>query len=1186
MKRTFSALSPFISILLFCPCILAARETKPSQTAKAKTPFVFVENKGQFIDEHHNRRTDIDFKINAPDIGIFIGQGQVHYQWIRAANSKQGTVNSLQLPDRKSNSSIETYRMDVILEGADISTPAIADDEQEYYENYYLSQCPNGLTAHSYKKVIYKNIYPNIDWVLYTSSKENGPAFKYDFVVHPGGNVKDIKLRYENATALSIKDGSLLAETPLGNITEDKPFSYIEETRQATASKYILKDNMLSFEVENAAGTIIIDPSIGWGTYYGLNLNYVTMGSAVAADAAGNSYLAGTTNFSNLVTSFSAYQYAINNGSNAGGTDAFLVKFSTSGTPLWSTFYGGEGNEQIYALTCDANGNVYMAGATSTITDSNAISTLGCKQRQNGGSFANGQSPMDVFLAKFDGSGARQWGSYYGGTGDDEAYALTLDASGNIIVGGVTTSSSGMASTGAFRTSLAPVNNGFIAKFNSSGSIRSWGTYFAGIVNAVACDSSNNVYAGGSTASYSYIASSTGVFQSTYGGGGLDGFVAQFTATGAEQWGTYYGGTGDDVITALAADVYGNLFVGGYTNSSSNMATAGSFKPAYSALNDGILARFNWSGDRQWATYYGGTGNDMIYGIKCDSSTKIWVSGTTVTTSGMTTTGAYQTSFGGSSPVSSGPPTYGDAFFAEFSLPGVRKYSTYYGGAGDEYNIGLAYGRGKLYLGGTTYSDFGGCSTPNGWQGPLTPPPSPPPPSPMPAGFAAQFNADTALYFRQKFTDTLWCGGDVKQVSIGVINPFRSTNVFTVQLSNDTGGFVNPVNIGSVTANNSGNISFTIPDTTHAGTRYRFRVIASAPADTTFFDNGMNIRISAYPDPKTLLTGPVCAGGTLDLIDTGISPVGTMFSWLGPNNIVSAGTNLHYSNIQFTDSGYYFLIANNYSCIRKDSVHIVPSPNPANPHLFSNGPVCSGDTLKVWATTTTQNVEWYWFRPAGFFPNAPSDTTIVSSAVTDAGVYKAQAIFNGCPSSMDSVIVVVNQSIVPTISVTANPGTVALPGTQVTFTANVTNQGSTPTYQWMKNGTYITGVTGNTYTAVMAIDLHTGDTICVTMTSSVLCPRPISVTACAGVIVDLGVDKKASDELELYPNPNNGNFTINSKNSGMLYVYNIQGQVTTSYKISQGKTNITMPRSASAGVYIGRFVQDNGMASMVKITLQ
>jgi hypothetical protein len=95
----------------------------------------------------------------------------------------------------------------------------------------------------AYGKIIYKNIYPSIDWVLYT----NGKSLKYDFIVHPGGKVSDIQMKYEGAESMQLqKDGSLKVSGRLGTLTEEAPYSYEQESKQAVSGKFLLDKNTLS----------------------------------------------------------------------------------------------------------------------------------------------------------------------------------------------------------------------------------------------------------------------------------------------------------------------------------------------------------------------------------------------------------------------------------------------------------------------------------------------------------------------------------------------------------------------------------------------------------------------------------------------------------------------------------------------------------------------------------------------------------------------------------------------------------------------------------------------------------------------------------------------------------------------------------------------------------------------------
>src|SRR5690606_34361405 len=118
-------------------------------------------------------------------INVFIGNGNIHYQW-NSKNIETGEVQS--------------NRVDVTLVGANRTAGPVSEQRQSYFEQYYLASDSKTVKAETFKKVVYKDVYPNIDWVLYM----NGDKLEYDFRVHPGGKVADIKLQYDGSQSLGL----------------------------------------------------------------------------------------------------------------------------------------------------------------------------------------------------------------------------------------------------------------------------------------------------------------------------------------------------------------------------------------------------------------------------------------------------------------------------------------------------------------------------------------------------------------------------------------------------------------------------------------------------------------------------------------------------------------------------------------------------------------------------------------------------------------------------------------------------------------------------------------------------------------------------------------------------------------------------------------------------------------------
>jgi hypothetical protein len=698
-----------ITVLLTAAFILLC-----SATYAKENNLFFIENKGQITDQHYNPRNDIQFKLAASGgLNIFIGSGAIHYQFSKFDDAGAETQNAGNLPHTSlplgEGWGGALYRLDVELLNANKNAQVITEDKQPYYENYYTPGTgAHGATAHTYKRITYKNIYPQIDWVLYTSSPLNSHSFsegmsgegrggaKHEFIIHKGGNVSDIKIQYSGATTLQLNsDGSLIAATPMGEIAEQAPLTY-QVNGKEIRSTFVLEGNTLSYSVGSYSGELVIDPTLMWATYYGGSAT--DMGNSVALDAAGHAYMVGTTYSIDNIATTGAHSDTF-----VGTFDAFLVKLDSFGARLWATYYGDTLGDGGFSVAADASGHVYMAGQTRSTA---GISTPGAHQEVfGGGTF------YDAFLVQFDGAGIRQWATYYGGGSGTEllaSNALALDALGNIYMAGITTSSSGIATAGSHQEVFGTGYSAFLVKFNNAG-VRQWATYYSGSHEsyglAATTDTFGNIYLSGHTGSLSGIAT-PGAWQPVKSTGPSDAFLVKFNSGGVRQWGTYYGGDALDVAKAVSTDKWGNVYIGGATESRT-LASAGAFQDTF-VVNlsapgpafEGILVKFNSAGVRQWATYYGGINNDGISSVVTDAAGNVYIAGYT-NSAGRATADGYDTSLSG--PYSFFTPY--DGFVAKFSSAGARLWGTYYGGdAADEISSMAVDKVGNLYITGYTSS--------------------------------------------------------------------------------------------------------------------------------------------------------------------------------------------------------------------------------------------------------------------------------------------------------------------------------------------------------------------------------------------------------------------------------------------------------------------------------------------------
>ena len=166
------------------------------------------------------------------------------------------------------------------------------------------------------------------------------------------------------------------------------------------------------------------------------------------------------------------------------------------------------------------------------------------------------------------------------------------------------------------------------------------------------------------------------------------------------QWGTYFGGTDKDRIESMAIDPGGNIIVGGFTGSFPSIATSGAHQTNLSGGLDAFVAKFDSTGSRLWATYYGGASSESARSVAVDGAGNIFLTGSTSSTTGIATGGTHQTS-----PASTSDP---DAFLAKLDNNGIRLWGTYYGGpAYDNCHAVAVDGNGDAYIGGSTSSPSG-----------------------------------------------------------------------------------------------------------------------------------------------------------------------------------------------------------------------------------------------------------------------------------------------------------------------------------------------------------------------------------------------------------------------------------------------------------------------------------------------
>ncbi len=557
----------------------------------------------------------------------------------------------------------------------------------------------------TYAQVRYAQVYPGVDLIYYGNQRQ----LEYDFVVAPGADPRAISLGFEGAGVVSLDPSGDLAMT-LGGRTLylRKPVVYqdINGERREVASRYTLAVSggaksdarqAVSFEVGayDSTRALVIDPVLSYATYLGRT--GLDQAWDVAADAAGNIYVAGQTT-SPTLWSAKALQPTYMGGQVG---DAFVAKFNAAGVLLYCSYIGGDEDDGALGIALDQNSDVYVAGFTASTN----FPTVNAFQKSIHGapdSYFN-IHPFDAFVLKMKSDGsALIYSTYLGGTNADTATAIAVDSAGNAYVTGQTQS-------GDFPT-LNPIqtvhggvgtNDAFVVKLNPQGGALVYGTLLGGYDvdegQGIAVDPAGYASVVGFTASTNFPV--VNPIQST-NGGGLDVFVVRLNPAGsALVFSTYLGGNDKDLGFRVAVDSAGNTYAVGETVST-NFPTANAIQAALSGASDAFVTKIDPTGATLvYSTYLGGTSSDNAWGVAVDSTGSAYVVGQTGS-SDFPVVDPFQMSR---------TNAFTDAFITRVNPAGTAYiYSTYLGGSINDiaYAVSLD-GVGHAYVVGQTASvDF------------------------------------------------------------------------------------------------------------------------------------------------------------------------------------------------------------------------------------------------------------------------------------------------------------------------------------------------------------------------------------------------------------------------------------------------------------------------------------------------
>ncbi|MFP7655102.1 DUF7948 domain-containing protein [Chryseobacterium proteolyticum] len=644
--------------------------------------YFFYENKGQIVDQDGKENTDVKYLYNSAGLNVQLRSNGFSYDVYET--KKTSNPNSQKFKKDKSLNAKTYYedeflyehlfhRVDIELLNSNKSVSIIAEGKSYDFDNYYnIPNNSEGITnVHKFQKIVYKNIYSNIDLVFF-KPKDTMKPIEYNFIINPGGKISDIKMKFSGAPT-SIKDGKLILDMRFGKMQENIPNSWIKNKNINVSIPVSFNDignQTFSFNtpIDISTKTIIIDPvpTRIWGSHAGgTGDDY----GRIKTDSQNKGYLFGTTSsYTNFATS-GTYQQNL-----AGGLDSFLMKLTPSGQRLWGTYYGFGMTDVFMDVDFDEDFSIYA-----------------------GGTIQRGPYNENIVLVKFDNNGALVFQKEFVSSRQDKLYSVSYNQN-KIYIGGDAFSSDFPTVNAMQPTKSTPLGytDGILASLNSTTGNVDWATYFGqsdGSTSIFHIFSSNNdLEIIGATQSSNIPM--INAFQSIKGGES-DGIYIKLSKQGNTILrSSYYGNAGSELV--LKARIVNNILIlpGKYTTTAFPQGQPGIWRVNL-ANNTVTKNYFNFHGDPQLLAYPDTSGNVFFTGLHFNGLPDI------------STPGAYMGM----------PAQYNSTFLIKYNQNDVKEWGTYYTGNGATQQGEVTKDNDDaIYLTGMSGGNTSGIATPGTFQ--------------------------------------------------------------------------------------------------------------------------------------------------------------------------------------------------------------------------------------------------------------------------------------------------------------------------------------------------------------------------------------------------------------------------------------------------------------------------------------
>lgn len=527
---------------------------------------------------------------------LFIEQGG--FTWCLAHPEDLAAVHDvIKLPEEEQTGfAVRMHAIKVSFEGA-LGAGLTGQELNEEYFNYFIGSDPDKWASYvrSFRAVRYAGVWEGIGLRAYSSSNR----FKYDFIVAPGADAGQVRLRYAGAEALEVIDGDLVVRTSVGDFIEKAPYAYqmIGSSMVEVACAYQLSGDEVTFvfpDGYDSSKQLIIDPIVIASTLSGAtgSSNY---GHCATYDIAGNIYT-GAINFgSGYPTTPGAFQMNSVNSS----VSVAISKLNPTGSGLiWASLLGGGAGDYPHSLVASDQEELFVYGST---TSTNFPTTAGAFSPTNSGG-------SDLFVSRFSADGASLLGSsYLGGSGQDgqnnvagnygDAYRgeIVLDVQGRPVVASFSSSVNFPVSNGAVQTANAGGQDAVLFCLSANMSNLVFSTYLGSSGNdagfGLRVTPSGTIYTVGCAGAANFP-STPGAHQPTFVGGNVarDGFVARLNATATQlEACTFWATNAEDKVFFIDLDNAGDVWVFGQS-AGDIPVTAGAYNELGGTL---FLSKYN-----------------------------------------------------------------------------------------------------------------------------------------------------------------------------------------------------------------------------------------------------------------------------------------------------------------------------------------------------------------------------------------------------------------------------------------------------------------------------------------------------------------------------------------------------------------------------------------------------------------